>query len=105
MRTPRKAGGIAADEIPPASHRSIRNMASGDWEISRSAIVVLILLGCIISVLIGYSMHRLMGGSAFEGQEEALEGPGNEQMAYMRQIRQRNLAMIYHGSRTKDSPV
>ncbi|KAG2413504.1 hypothetical protein HFD88_002693 [Aspergillus terreus] len=80
-------------------------MASGEWNISRSAIIVLIILGCFCAVLIGYSMHRVIGGKAFKAPEEALEGPGDEQVAYMRQIRQRNLAMMYHESRQRDSPV
>ncbi|KAF9882759.1 hypothetical protein FE257_005307 [Aspergillus nanangensis] len=40
-------------------------------------------------------------GSSFK-DDEAMPSAGNEQAAYMRQIRQRNLEALHHESRRKD---
>lgn len=73
-----------------------------DWKISKSAVIVLIILGCFCAVLIGYSMHRMIGGKSFKTDEEELPGAGQEQRAYMREIRQANLKMLYYESRQRD---
>ncbi|KAA8644208.1 uncharacterized protein ATNIH1004_008407 [Aspergillus tanneri] len=67
--------------------------------ISREGFIVLIILGCIVSVLIGYSIHFLAtGGFKNDKQEREMS---IDQKQYMRALRQRNLDWIARDARTE----
>jgi flagellar basal body-associated protein FliL len=57
--------------------------------LSHNAIIVLIIIGCAVSTLLGYSIYLL-----FFGKEEVTKGPSDDQVAYMRSVRWRNLEML-----------
>lgn len=68
-------------------------------KISREGFIVLIILGCVVSVLIGYSIHSLATGN-FKNDPQERE-MSDEQRQYMRQLRLRSLAWMAREARVK----
>ncbi|KAE8359544.1 hypothetical protein BDV27DRAFT_149493 [Aspergillus caelatus] len=65
--------------------------------LSYEAIVVIVLIGCIAAVLIGYSVHSL-ATNGFQDDEQKLEIP-YEQKKYMREHRLRNIHWLAREAR------
>lgn len=65
-------------------------------KISPSLIVLLVIIGCIVAVTIGYAFSRLLGFVDDEGVKERTP----EQDRYMQDVRRRNLEQLY-----KESPA
>ncbi|PYH99087.1 hypothetical protein BO71DRAFT_479802 [Aspergillus ellipticus CBS 707.79] len=70
--------------------------------ISRSAIIVFVILGCIVFTLIGYSIHSL-ATNGFRNTERRQEIP-HEQAVYMRQLRLRDLHWLARDHGLKYDP-
>lgn len=68
-------------------------------KISREGFIVLIIVGCVVSVLIGYSIHSLAtGGFKNDPSEREMS---DDQRQYMRTLRIRNLAWLAREARVK----
>lgn len=68
-------------------------------KISREGFIVLIIVGCVVSVLIGYSVHSLAtGGFKNDPTEREMS---DEQKLYMRQLRHRNFAWLARDARVR----
>ncbi|KOC18000.1 hypothetical protein AFLA70_88g003190 [Aspergillus flavus AF70] len=65
--------------------------------LSYEAIVVIVLIGCIAAVLIGYSIHSL-STNGFQDDEQKVEIP-YEQRKYMREYRLRNVQWLAREAR------
>ncbi|RAL12447.1 uncharacterized protein BO97DRAFT_405416 [Aspergillus homomorphus CBS 101889] len=72
--------------------------------IDKSVIIVFVILGCIVSVLIGYSIHSVATGGFRNDEEEREFSP--EQRSYMRDLRLRDLVWMArdHGLRHDARP-
>ncbi|OJJ94870.1 hypothetical protein BO82DRAFT_356660 [Aspergillus uvarum CBS 121591] len=57
--------------------------------IDKSAIIVFVILGCVVSVLIGYSIHSVATGG-FRNDEQERDF-SHEQRSYMRELRLRDI--------------
>lgn len=64
-----------------------------------SLYVFCIILGCVISVVIGYAIHS-MATNGFSDEED-YKDISEDQRAYMREVRERNLAALEYESRRK----
>ncbi|OJJ69549.1 hypothetical protein ASPBRDRAFT_281372 [Aspergillus brasiliensis CBS 101740] len=67
--------------------------------VPEAAVIVLVILGCIMLVLSGYSTHYLMT-NGFYGLERDID-PTAEQRVYMRQLRLRDLHWMAREHRVK----
>lgn len=64
-----------------------------------SLYVFVIILGCVISVVVGYAIHS-MATNGFADQEDYRD-IGEDQRAYMREVRERNFNALLYESRSK----
>ena len=65
--------------------------------LSHEVIVLLIIIGCIAFVFIGYGVYALATG--LEHESDGYRNPSNEQAQYMREVRGRNLGVMAFESR------
>ena len=65
--------------------------------LSHEVIVLLIIIGCIAFVFIGYGLYALAAGLKHES--DGYRNPSNEQAQYMREVRGRNLGVMAFESR------
>ncbi|PWY80593.1 hypothetical protein BO70DRAFT_362546 [Aspergillus heteromorphus CBS 117.55] len=72
-------------------------------DLSRSAIIVFVILGCVVFTLIGYSIHFL-ATNGFRDDERSHEIP-HEQAVYMRQLRLRDLHWLARDNGLKEPPA
>lgn len=71
------------------------------WNPSESLVIFLVILGAACAVMIGYSLHRVLGGPTFD--DDGLLPLGYDQRQYMRMVRRRNLEMLWGESRRRDT--
>lgn len=64
-----------------------------------SLYVFVIILGCVISVVVGYAIHS-MATNGFADHND-YHDIGEDQRAYMREVRERNFAALLYESRRK----
>ncbi|RHZ68350.1 hypothetical protein CDV55_107145 [Aspergillus turcosus] len=60
--------------------------------LSKEAIILLVIVGCVVSVLIGYSVH-FISTNGFRDDETEME-MGYEQKQYMRDLRLKNMDIL-----------
>lgn len=65
--------------------------------LSHEVTVLLIIIGCIAFVFIGYGLYALSKG--LEHESDGYRNPSNEQAQYMREVRERNLGVLAFESR------
>jgi len=68
--------------------------------LTNEVIVLLIIIGCIISIFVGYGLYALATG--LERKSDGYRNPSNEQAQYMREVRERNLGALAFGSRRRE---
>ncbi|KAF7171071.1 hypothetical protein CNMCM6106_005551 [Aspergillus hiratsukae] len=61
-------------------------------ELSKEAIILIVIVGCVVSVLIGYSIHYI-STNGFRDDETERE-MGYEQKEYMRGLRLKNMEIL-----------
>lgn len=61
-------------------------------ELSKEAIILIVIVGCVVSVLIGYSIHYI-STNGFRDDETERE-MGYEQKEYMRRLRLKNMEIL-----------
>jgi hypothetical protein len=57
--------------------------------LTKEVIILIVIVGCIVSVLLGYSFHSL-ATNGFQGQGEPVE-MSSDQRQYMRELRMKQL--------------
>ncbi|GFF32859.1 hypothetical protein IFM46972_03701 [Aspergillus udagawae] len=70
-------------------------------ELSKEAIILIVIVGCVVSVLIGYSIHYISSGGFRDDQTE--KDMTYEQKEYMRSLRLKNMEMLAEQARVKHS--
>jgi hypothetical protein len=70
-------------------------------ELSKEAIILIVIVGCVVSVLIGYSIHYISSGGFRDDQTE--KEMTYEQKEYMRSLRLKNMEMLAEQARVKHS--
>ncbi|GAQ07438.1 hypothetical protein ALT_4759 [Aspergillus lentulus] len=68
-------------------------------ELSKEAIILIVIVGCVVSVLIGYSIHYISTGGFRDDQTE--KDMTYEQKEYMRGLRLKNMEMLAGQARVK----
>jgi hypothetical protein len=61
-------------------------------QLSSGVIILLVIIGCVVSVLIGYSIHHI-SSNGFRDDETERE-MGFEQKQYMRDLRLKNMEIL-----------
>ncbi|GFG27260.1 hypothetical protein IFM61606_07284 [Aspergillus udagawae] len=70
-------------------------------ELSKEAIILIVIVGCVVSVLIGYSIHYISSGGFRDDQTE--KDMTYEQKEYMRRLRLKNMEILAEQARVKHS--
>ncbi|PKX97978.1 uncharacterized protein P174DRAFT_436381 [Aspergillus novofumigatus IBT 16806] len=68
-------------------------------ELSKEAIILIVIVGCVVSVLIGYSIHYVFTNGFRDDQTE--KDMTYEQKEYMRGVRLKNMEMLAGQARVK----
>lgn len=74
--------------------------------LSKEVIILIVIVGCVVSVLIGYSIHSL-ATNGFNGQGEPKEMT-DDQRRYMREFRLKQLSWMARDARSRpdiETPV
>ncbi|GIJ83044.1 hypothetical protein Asppvi_001561 [Aspergillus pseudoviridinutans] len=67
--------------------------------LSKEAVILLVIVGCVVSVLIGYSIHYISTNGFRDDQTE--KDMTYEQKEYMRNLRLKNMEMLAGQARVK----
>ncbi|KIW53549.1 hypothetical protein PV05_09109 [Exophiala xenobiotica] len=65
--------------------------------VSQEGIILICIVSAAVTVVLGYSVHRLF--FRFSGEENKLRKPSEEQLQYMREVRDRNRMLAYMDAR------
>lgn len=60
-------------------------------EITKGAVIFLVILACVVACFIGYAIHYVSTNGFHSRDREAALECSNDQQAYMQQLRDRNL--------------
>ncbi|KAF7177299.1 hypothetical protein CNMCM7691_005189 [Aspergillus felis] len=67
--------------------------------LSKEAVILIVIVGCVVSVLIGYSIHYIATNGFRDDQTE--KDMTYEQKEYMRSLRLKNMEMLAGQARVK----
>ncbi|KAF7171812.1 hypothetical protein CNMCM5623_004143 [Aspergillus felis] len=67
--------------------------------LSKEAVILIVIVGCVVSVLIGYSIHYIATNGFRDDQTE--NDMTYEQKEYMRSLRLKNMEMLAGQARVK----
>lgn len=76
---------------------------SQKMEISKGAVIFLVILACVVACFIGYAIHYVSTNGFHSRDRESAGEISSDQKAYMQQVRDRNIRGLMFESRGHQS--